>query len=186
MVNKKKPAAPAAETRAINARGEEYKAEQLTGNRAQKGNLRGGAPCWVYEVKWSGGFKNTYEPASCLVGWEKEMTKVGEKCAIRGLLPTVSPAAEAAKAREAAAKLKAEAMQKRRARLQRLQARRVHMGCEDVEESRCCSAPRRSRDGGTGRRPGPVILLGTVGTLSIEHRLKPSGWWYVTIRAFKR
>ena len=59
MVNKKKPAAPAAETRAVNALGKEYKAEQRTGNRAQKGNLRGGAPCWVYEVKWSGGFKNT-------------------------------------------------------------------------------------------------------------------------------
>ena len=134
MVHKKKPAAPAAETRAVNARGTEYKAEQLTGNRAQKGNLRSGAPCWAYEVKWSGGFKNTYEPASCLVGWEKEMKKVDEKCAIRGLLPTVSPAAEAAKAREAAAKLKAEAMQKRRARLQRLQARQERMGCEGEDE----------------------------------------------------
>ena len=64
------------DNRPINARGQEYKAEKLTGNRAQRGNLKGGAPCWVYEVKWSGNFSNSYEPASCLVGWEKEMKHV--------------------------------------------------------------------------------------------------------------
>ena len=64
------PAPP--ETRAVNARGQEFQAEKLTGSRAQRGNLPGGAPRWTYEVKWKGDkWKNTtFEPASCLVGWE--------------------------------------------------------------------------------------------------------------------
>ena len=55
--------------RPVGARGAEYQAEKLTGARAQRGNLPGGAPRWVYEVKWKGiHVKNTYEPADCLVG----------------------------------------------------------------------------------------------------------------------
>ena len=43
-MRKAKPAAPA-ETRDVNARGVEYKADKLTGNRAQRGSLPGGVPC---------------------------------------------------------------------------------------------------------------------------------------------
>ena len=39
----KEKAAP--DTRPVNARGQEYQAEKLTGNRAQRGNLHGGSPC---------------------------------------------------------------------------------------------------------------------------------------------
>jgi len=90
---KRKPAhAPApVETRAVGARGQEYTAEKLTGNRAQKGNLPGGAPCWIYEVKWEGTrWKNTYEPAACLVGWEAQMKKIDEKYSVAALLPKES------------------------------------------------------------------------------------------------
>ena len=61
-----------AETRAPSTgRGKEYQAEKLTGNRAQAGNLHGGKPRWTYEVKWAGShIKNTYEPASYLIGWD--------------------------------------------------------------------------------------------------------------------
>lgn len=73
MPSRKQPAASApTETRAVGARGQEWKAEKLTGNRAQKGNLPGGAPRWTYEVKWEGTRSNNtymYEPATCLVGW---------------------------------------------------------------------------------------------------------------------
>jgi len=120
------PTAPP-ETRTIFNRGEQYQAEMLTGNRAQKGNLPGGAPRWTYEVKWVGGAK-TYEPATCLVGWEAEMKKVDDKYSIAALLPKVSPAAEALKAREAAAKLKAQELEARRRRLLRLKARNARMG----------------------------------------------------------
>ena len=41
-------------TRAVNARGQEWQAEKLLGNRAQNGSLPGGAPRWTYEVKWKG------------------------------------------------------------------------------------------------------------------------------------
>ena len=62
------------------------------------------------------------------------MKAVDERISIAQLLPKVNPAAEANKAREAAAKKKSEEMLVRRARLQRLQARRARMGGEDVEE----------------------------------------------------
>ena len=48
---------------------------------------------WVYEVVWKGNHKNTFEPASCLVGWEAEMKNVDEKCSIAALLPVIKPAA---------------------------------------------------------------------------------------------
>ena len=114
---KKKAQAPPPETRAVNARGAEWEAEKLTGNRAQRGLLPGGAPCFVYEVKWKGAWTNTYEPASCLVGWEKEMHAIDTKVAFGRILPKINPATEANKAREAAAKQKSEEMLKRRARL---------------------------------------------------------------------
>ena len=133
---KRKAAAPkpAPDNRAVGARGQEWQAKKLTGNRAQRGNLPGGAPCWTYEVEWEGNHKKTYEPASCLVGWEKEMKEVDEKAAWRRLLPKVKPVAEALKAREEAAKRKAEEMEKRVARLKRLKARRARGGDEEEFE----------------------------------------------------
>ena len=50
-----RPTVTPPETRTIFNRGEQYQAEMLTSNRAQKGNLPGGAPRWTYEVKWVGG-----------------------------------------------------------------------------------------------------------------------------------
>jgi hypothetical protein len=47
MGKKGKGAAPPPDTRTIFNRGEQYQAEMLTGNRAQKGNLPGGAPRWT-------------------------------------------------------------------------------------------------------------------------------------------
>ena len=53
---------------------QEYEAESLTGKRAQRGQV------YTYEVKWKpkGGkqFANSFEPPTCLIGWEKEMKKV--------------------------------------------------------------------------------------------------------------
>ena len=45
-----KPKQP--DARHVNQRGQEWQAVKLTGKRAQRGNLRGGAPCWTYEVVW--------------------------------------------------------------------------------------------------------------------------------------
>ena len=79
------------------ARDQEWqRAEKLTAgsNSAQRGNLVGGALCWIYEVKWAGSrHKNTYEPASWflpyrVIGWEREMYETA------ALLPTINPAAE--------------------------------------------------------------------------------------------
>ena len=126
---RKAPAlAPANDQRPVNARGQEYEAERLTGNRAQKGKLPGGEPCLTYEVVWKGNHRNTYEPAACLVGWEAEMKKVDEKYDIAALFPRINPAAEANKAREMAAKKKAEELKSKRERLMRLKARRERMG----------------------------------------------------------
>ena len=55
-----------------------------------------------------GNWRNTYEPAACLVGWEAEMKKVDKKYSIAALLPQINPVVEATKAREEAAKRKAE------------------------------------------------------------------------------
>ena len=115
---------PAADTRPIHQRGQTWQAVKLTGNRAQRGNLPGGAPRFVYEVLWQGGAK-TYEPADCLVSWGKEMKAVDEACGVRALMPQINPAAEARRARELAAKKKAEELEKRRADLQRQQRQRA-------------------------------------------------------------
>ena len=140
--------------RPVGARGAEYQAEKLTGARAQRGNLPGGAPRWVYEVKWKGiHVKNTYEPADCLVGWEKEMKHVDEQLEARSQLPLLNLAAQKAKEREAAALDKFRRTQAARARLMRLGARRalkaqtedaclddddfayINEGCEDVDQT---------------------------------------------------
>ena len=128
------------DNRPVNQRGQEHQAEKLTGNRAQKGNLAGGAPRWTYEVKWAGNdpktkkpWKTTWEPASCLIGWEKEMKEVDKLAVQKALLPTINPFTEALKARERAAKQKAEEHQKKRERLQRRQRRRARTS--DDEES---------------------------------------------------
>ena len=53
MAPKKMPPAPKPlDTRPVNQRGQEWQAEKLMGNRAQKaekGNLPGGAPRWTYD-----------------------------------------------------------------------------------------------------------------------------------------
>ena len=59
----------------VNERGKEHQALRLTGKRAQKGTK------YTYEVVWAPGsngkdFPKSWEPASCLIGWEKEMNKV--------------------------------------------------------------------------------------------------------------
>ena len=42
---------PPPETRPVNERGMTWQAQKLTGKRAQRGNLPGGAPRWTYEVQ---------------------------------------------------------------------------------------------------------------------------------------
>ena len=120
-----KPKAP--DNRPVNQRGQEWQAEKLTGARAQKGNLLGGGPRWTYEVKWKGSdpvtkkpYPTTYEPAANLIGWGKEMKEVDKACELRALQAPINPFVEAQRAREAAAKQKAEELAKKRARLIRL------------------------------------------------------------------
>ena len=111
------------ETRGVGARGQEWQAEKLTGNRAQKSILANGKPRWTYEVKWQGASaKNTYcyEPHACLLGWEAEIKKVDDACDARALLPQINPAAEAMKAREVLAQKKADNLERVRERLKRL------------------------------------------------------------------
>ena len=120
--------------------------------------MPGGAPCWTYEVEWQGNYKNSFEPAACLVGWEKEMKEVDEKVAQRLLLPKVKPAAEALKAREAAAKKKAEDTQKRVVRLKRLKARRARaraMQKARVATKKSSKMPMARRTTMTRRRMRP-------------------------------
>ena len=49
---------------------------------------------WSDKDKHGKEWKNTYEPGSCLVGWEAEMKKIDEieKYATMGLLGTTNPA----------------------------------------------------------------------------------------------
>lgn len=49
-----------------------WKALKLTGS-SRLGTSIDGAPERLFEVVWSGKWKNTWEPASCLAGWESEM-----------------------------------------------------------------------------------------------------------------
>ena len=121
---------------------------------------------WTYEVEWQGNYKNSFEPAACLVGWEKEMKEVDKNVAQRLLLPKVKPAAEALKAREAAAKKKAEDTQKRVVRLKRLKTRRARAGdakgeggdeeeLERVATKRSSKMPMARRTTMTRRRMRP-------------------------------
>ena len=60
------PKPKAADTRPVNQRGQEWQAQKLTGNRAQKGNLPSGAPRWTYttyEVQWAGTDPKTKKPS---------------------------------------------------------------------------------------------------------------------------
>ena len=85
---KQKQPAKQPETRPVTQRGQEWQAVKLTGKRAQRGNLRGGAPCWTYEVVWAGNkWPNTWDPASCLIGWEKEIKKTDEQYSLAKLMP---------------------------------------------------------------------------------------------------
>ena len=98
------PAAP----KPVNQRGKEYAAERLTGKRAQSGKLTGGGPRYTYEVVWKvvGGEKwaNTWEPASCLIGWEAEMKAVDDKILQNAQQAPLMLAKQANDAKEAAAK----------------------------------------------------------------------------------
>ena len=74
--NARQPAPKAPAPKPVDQRGKEWQAERLTGARAQRGIDAAGRPRYVYEVKWAGvdpktkePFKNTYEPAACLIGW---------------------------------------------------------------------------------------------------------------------
>ena len=127
--------AKAPDARPVTQRGKEWQAVKLTGSRAQRGNLRGGAPCWTYEVVWHGKHKNTWEPASCLIGWEKEIQKIDEQCGLAKLLPIIRPNVEAQKAREAAAEIKAAQLEKRRARLMRIKARNARRAAASGEQA---------------------------------------------------
>jgi hypothetical protein len=89
---------PADDTRPVNQRGKQYQAEKLTGNRATKGMLPTGAPRFVYEVVWAGvnpdtkkPWDNSWEPASCLVGWEAEMHRVDEAKRRQTTEPQINP-----------------------------------------------------------------------------------------------
>ena len=73
------PAPAPTVTTNVGERGRDYEAEKLTGNRAQRGVLGTGQPKYVYEVQWKGAYANTWEPASCLVGWESEMASIDTK-----------------------------------------------------------------------------------------------------------
>ena len=64
MPNKRKPPKPAAAP--VAQRQQTWEAEKLTGNRAQRGSHPGGAPRYVYEVKWKGAYPSTYEHAKFL------------------------------------------------------------------------------------------------------------------------
>ena len=57
---------------------EEWQAVKLTGKRKWT-PLLSGQPGWTYEVKWSGRWANTFEPAEFLSGWEEEMAKVDKE-----------------------------------------------------------------------------------------------------------
>ena len=127
------PRQPQQPAKPVHERGREWQAEKLTGKRAQRGSLSDGQPRYVYEVLWRSKEK-TFEPADCLVGWEADMKKVDEECVKLASMPRINPAAEALKAREAAAKQKAEELAAKRARLQRMQRRRARLdGDEDAE-----------------------------------------------------
>ena len=109
MAPKKKQKAPAPDKadRPVDQRGEDYKAECLTGNRAQKGIDGAGRPRYVYEVKWAGvdpstkqQWKNTFEPANCLIGWEQQMRRVDEAIEAMVREPQINPAKKALEDRE--------------------------------------------------------------------------------------
>lgn len=107
----------------VSDRGEEWQALSLTGKRAQRGKVL------VYEVRWKKpprpnpdvSYEPTFEPASCLIGWEKEMKEVDETCDKRAEEEPRQfhrPARAANDAKEAAAKEKAEKLHRQRKRLQ--------------------------------------------------------------------
>ena len=144
MAPKKRPktaAAPAAAAAAAAAaeRRTEYKAEKLTGKRAQKRG-REGTIVYTYEVQWKDGppagkkWSNTFEPAECLIGWEAEMKKVDEQIAARSAQSFLKPLQVARAVQEQQAKQKAVALEKRRDELLRKQRRQARaQTCEGEE-----------------------------------------------------
>ena len=72
----------------------EFVVDRLTGKRAmQKGK-------WCYEVKWAGTDENTYEPATNLVHYIKEMAVIDEKYRAAQEKPRLNPAAETQKKKD--------------------------------------------------------------------------------------
>ena len=54
----------------------QWRALRLTGKRKHDGTA------FLYEVKWQGRWRNTFEPPSCLEGWEDEMADVDQMNAL--------------------------------------------------------------------------------------------------------
>jgi hypothetical protein len=132
---KAKAAASVPAEKPVDQRGKEYNAERLTGNRIQKGIDGAGRPRYLYEVKWAGcdpktqqPWKNTFEPPTCLIGWEEQMKRVDEAIQAKINEPQLNPAKKAQEEREAKARAKAQELEKKKERLQRLQQRRLARG----------------------------------------------------------
>jgi hypothetical protein len=115
------PAAPAAKRSASDAR-MEFAAERLTGKRAQ--NKQG----FTYEVKWKNGpggkvYPNSFEPPTCLVGWEAEMKKADAAILLQRKDTFLKPVKEKRAREEEAARQKAVELGQRREALMRKQRR---------------------------------------------------------------
>ena len=155
----------AEDARPINRRGQEWEAETLTGNRAQRGNLPNGHPRWVYEVQWKGNHPNTFEPAANLINWEQEMREVDDAYHRSSLLPRINPAVEAQRTREAVAKAKAEELLLRKQRLHELKQYRKIVA-QQAEGEAGDSSLRANEMGATCR--GEVVLGGVVFGEAVE------------------
>jgi hypothetical protein len=77
-------------------------------------------------------YKNTYEPASCLVGWEARLREIDAKYEKASTLPAVNPFKITHAAREVAAKRKSDELAQKRGRLKELQQR--HSAATSVDE----------------------------------------------------
>ena len=132
-VAKGAPTTPPPATRTANAAA--WEAEKLTGLRAQSGKLPDGNPKWTYEVQWKGTkWPNTFEPATHLIGWEKEMSEVDAKVAAKAKLPEVNLAKMATEARKAAAEKRHVELQSRRAMLERASRKRARGADESAPD----------------------------------------------------
>ena len=121
----------------IHQRGAEWEAVRLTGKRSQKGIK------YLYQVEWKSKAK-TFEPVTCLVGWEAEMKKVDEEIEKSANEPFLNQVAVIAKKRELDAialrtKLEAHRQQLRlsgeRQQRKEKRQRRLETGAEALSEA---------------------------------------------------